>query len=39
MTSCQNDGFKILTGNPTEKAPLGKPRLDGRTMLEWKLKK
>ena len=31
--------FKILTGTLTEKRPLGRPRLDGRTKLEWILKK
>ena len=30
--------FKILAGKPTGKRPLGKPRYDGRTMLEWTLK-
>ena len=27
--------FKILTGKPTGKRHLGRPRLDGRTILEW----
>ena len=31
--------FKILTGTPTGKRPLGKPRhRGGRTILEWILK-
>ena len=30
--------FKILTDKPTGKRPLGRPRLDGRTILEWILK-
>ena len=31
--------FKILTGKPRGKRPLGGPRLGGRTILEWTLKK
>ena len=31
--------FKILTGKPTGKRPLGRPRRDGRTILEWTLKR
>ena len=31
--------FKILTGKPTGKRPLGRPRLDGRTISEWTLKR
>ena len=31
--------FKIFTGKPTGKRPLGRPRLDGRTILEWTLKR
>ena len=31
--------FKILTGKPTEKRPLGRPRRRWRTILEWVLKK
>ena len=31
--------FKILTGKPTGKSPLGKPRRSGRTVLEWTLKR
>ena len=31
--------FKILKGKPTGKRPLVKPSLDGRTILEWILKK
>ena len=31
--------FKMLTGKPTGKIPLGRPRRDGRTILEWILKK
>ena len=27
--------FNILTGTPTGKRPLGRPRRDGRTILEW----
>ena len=30
--------YKILTGTPAGKRPLGRP-VDGRTMLEWVLKK
>ena len=31
--------FKILTGKPTAKRPLGRPSIDGRTILEWTLKR
>ena len=31
--------FKILTGKPTGKRPLGRPGVDGRTILEWTLKR
>jgi hypothetical protein len=31
--------FKILTGKPTGKIPLRRPRLGGRTILEWILKR
>jgi hypothetical protein len=31
--------FKILTGKPTEKRPLQGRGVDGRTILEWTLKK
>ena len=31
--------LKIKTGKPTGKKPLGIPRLDGRKILEWILKK
>ena len=31
--------FKILTGKPTGKRPLGRPRRDGKTILEWTLKR
>ena len=31
--------FKMLTGKPTGKIPLGRPRLDGRTILEWTLRR
>ena len=31
--------FKILTGKPTGKRPLGRPRLDGRTILKWTLRR
>ena len=31
--------LKILTGKPTRKRPLGKLGIDGRTILEWTLKK
>ena len=31
--------FKILTGKPTGKRPLGRPRLDGMTILELTLKR
>ena len=31
--------FKILAGKLTGKRPLGRPRLDGRIILEWTLKK
>ena len=30
--------FKILTGKPTGKRPLGRLGVDGRTILEWTLK-
>ena len=30
--------FKILTGKPTGKRPLGRLGVDGRTILEWILK-
>ena len=32
-------GFKILTGKPTGKRPLKRPGVDGRTVLEWTLKR
>ena len=31
--------FKILTGKPTGKGPLGDLGVDGRTILEWTLKR
>ena len=31
--------FKILTGKPTGKSPLGRTSVDGRTILKWFLKK
>jgi hypothetical protein len=31
--------FKILTGKPTGKRPLGGLGVDGRTILEWTLKR
>ena len=31
--------FKMLTGAPARKRPLGRPGVDGRTILEWILKK
>ena len=31
--------FKILTGKPTGKRPLGRPRRRWRTILEWTLKR
>ena len=31
--------FKILTGKPTGKRPLGRLGVDGRTISEWTLKK
>jgi len=31
--------FKILTGKSTRKRPLGRPSVDGRTILEWTLKR
>ena len=31
--------FKVLTGKPTGKRPLGRPMRNGRTILEWILKK
>ena len=31
--------FKVLTGKSTEKRTLGRPRINGRTILEWALKK
>ena len=31
--------FKISTGTPTGKRPLGRPSMHGRTILEWILKK
>ena len=42
--SCSQNGgdrsaFKILTDTHTGKIPLGRPRLDGRTILKWILKK
>ena len=33
------NAFKILTGKPTGKRLLGRPRIDWRTILEWILKK
>jgi hypothetical protein len=34
------NAFKILTGKPTGKETLGRPiGVDGRTILEWTLKK
>ena len=33
------NAFKILTGAPAGKRPLGRPRLDRKTILEWILKK
>ena len=38
MVECRS-AFKILTGKRTGKRPLGRPRVDGRTILEWTLKK
>ena len=32
-------GFKILTGKPTGKRPWGDLSVDGRTILEWTLKR
>ena len=32
-------GFKILTGKPTGNRPLGGLGVDGRTILEWILKR
>ena len=31
--------FNVLTGKPTGKLPLGRPKVDERTILEWTLKK
>ena len=31
--------FKILTDKSTERRPLGRPKIDGRTMFKWILKK
>ena len=31
--------FKMLTGKPTGKRPLGRLGVDGRTILEWTLKR
>ena len=31
--------FKVLTGKPTRKRPLGGLGVDGRTILEWTLKR
>ena len=31
--------FKILSGTPAGKYPLGRPSIDGSTILEWILKK
>ena len=31
--------FKILKGKPTIKRPLGRSGIDGRTILEWTLKR
>ena len=31
--------IKIFTGTPAGKRPLGRPRRNGRTILEWILKK
>ena len=31
--------FKILIGKPTGRIPLGWPRRNGRTLLEWTIKK
>ena len=33
------NAFKILTGKPIEKRPLGRPRRSGRIILELTLKK
>ena len=33
------DAFKILSGIPTGKRPLGDLGIDGRTILEWTLKR
>ena len=33
------NAFKILTGTPTGKRPLGREGVDERTILEWILKK
>ena len=34
-----SSAFKILTGKPTGKRPLGGLGVDGRTILEWTLKR
>ena len=31
--------FKMLIGKPTEKRPLGRPGVDGRTILKWTWKR
>ena len=31
--------FKILTGKPTGKRSVGRPCVDGRTILDWTLKR
>ena len=33
------NAFKILTGKPTGKGPLGSLGIDGRTILKWTLKR
>ena len=33
------NAFKILTGTPTGKRPLGRPRRKGSTILKWIVKK
>ena len=34
-----SSAFKIVTGKPTGKRPLGRPSVDGRIILEWTLKR
>ena len=39
LSSEGRSSFKLLTGKPTRNIPLGRPSVDGRTILEWTLNK